>query len=115
MGYKAKRSDGQIDLRTVPKAERQPPTSGQSGPKRLLAYAQLNTLERKVLKDYCASPTPRHVADVAEATRLTKLQVRNTIRRLVRGSYLVRVDGDTKWQGIYRMTKSGFQRFTQKN
>lgn len=85
-----------IDKRTLSKRDRAKPASGQHGPKAEIDPAKLNPHELEVWAA-CDMKKPLNIGDIATLGGLTKLQVRNSLRRLVRGQYLVQMPG----RGMY--------------
>jgi hypothetical protein len=117
----AVRKDGEIDLRTLPADKRPEPTTGQSREEFQLPLEDLSAAEAKVIKAVNGkNKGPREVygvAMLAKSTRLTPLQVRNAIRRLVPSTWVERVEKvpgeDGKLvavRGHYRISERGRKR-----
>lgn len=110
-----------VDLRTLPKDKRPKPTTGQSRKEFQLPTEELTKHERKLVdmlngKGKGVRET-YSVAELSKETKLTKLQVRNTIRRLVPSTWVEHVDevltddGDVRpVRGHYRITERGRKR-----
>jgi hypothetical protein len=109
------------DLRKLPLAKRPDPTTGQSAEEFTLAFDGLALNEVKVLKALDAPGAGRRlvkpVADLAKTTRLTPLQTRNAIRRLVPSGWVEHVattlddDGEeVEVRGHYRIAEAGRKR-----
>ena len=109
------------DLRRLPKEQRPDPTTGQSGPIMELPHASLNKHEAKVVAaldgDGAGPRGTVSVDDLATKTKLSKLQVRNAMRRLVRGrwaeraaSVLTDAGEEKEARGHYRITDAGRKR-----
>ena len=110
-----------VDLRTLPKEERPPPSTGQSAPERTLAFDDLSSWEVKLIsaldKPGKGARQVRGIPALAKATRMTALEARNTVRRLVPANWIERVatsindEGEEiKVLGHYRITDSGRKR-----
>lgn len=121
MGTKNKTKSEDVDLRTLPKDERPKPTSGQSRAEFALPKEELTKYEMKIIEALNGKGKGLRetipVLDLSKATRMTKLEVRNTIRRLVPSTWVERVDevltddGDVKKvRGHYRITERGRKR-----
>lgn len=115
------RNDGEVDLRTLPVDKRPKPTSGQSRKAFELPLEELSAGEAKVIKALNGKGKGLRetlaVALIAKATRLTALQVRNSIRRLVPSTWVEPVEevlddeGEPKAvRGHYRITERGRKR-----
>lgn len=115
------RNDGEVDLRTLPADKRPKPTSGQSREEFTLEVDALSAMEAKVIKAVNGSGKGVRevlsVDDMAKATKLDALQVRNALRRLVPSGWVERVDeiltddGETKAvRGHYRLAERGRRR-----
>lgn len=115
------RKDGEVDLRTLPADKRPEPTTGQSREEFTLELDALSAGEAKVIKTL--NGTGKGVREVlavpsiAKASKLTLLQVRNSIRRLVPSGWVERVDeiltdeGEPKpVRGHYRLAERGRRR-----
>ena len=103
---KTKKKD--VDLRTLPRAERPAPTSGQSGTPLDLAWTELNKDEQRVMRSLLAAGdgVAVKINGLAKSARsLTTLKVRNALRRLVRSSLVSNVD-----RGLYKLTAKGKRR-----
>lgn len=116
-----KKNTAKVDLRTLPADERPKPTTGQSRKEFTLGLDEMSDLEGKVLKALNAPGSGRRetraVAELAKSTRLTALQVRNSIRRLVPSGWVERVEttinDDGEEIGVlghYRVTERGRKR-----
>lgn len=110
-----------VDIRKLPAAERPKPTSGQSREAFFLGWDATTVAEQKIIKALNEPGEGRRethtVAAVAKVTRLTTLQVRNSLRRLVPSRWAERVgstiddDGnEVATRGRYRITESGRKR-----
>jgi hypothetical protein len=115
------RMDGDIDRRTLPVADRPKPTSGQSRKEFVLEQEKMSPGEAKVTKALNGTGAGvREVLSVEQlgkATRLTLLQVRNSLRRLVPSGWAERVEeiltdeGETKpVRGHYRLAEGARRR-----
>lgn len=116
------RKDGEIDLRTLPAEKRPKPSTGQSRKEFALPLEELSANEGKVVKTLNGKGKGLRetlpVATIAKTTRLTALQVRNSIRRLVPSTWLENVnevlDDETgeprEVRGHYRITERGRKR-----
>lgn len=99
------RKDGKPDLRKLPATKRPKPTTGQSRKAFDLPADGLSKNETKVVQTLKAAGGTKSrkpfvpVAAISKATRLTGLQVRNSIRRLVPGGWAVQGEG----RGMYRL------------
>lgn len=93
-----------VDLRKLPKEKRPEPTTGQSGPKLELAAGDLSKKEAKVVRALAEVDTTeaQSIKAIAKGGRLTMLQVRNGLRRLVRARWVANVE-----RGKYRLTAVG--------
>jgi len=117
MGMKPRKK---IDGRKIPKAKRPKPSTGQSGPPMELSYSKLNNNQAIIVKSLnkIKGRVPVNVGEIHERTKLTKLQIRNAMRNLVRGGWVERVttvlldDGEIREdaRGHYRLTKNGKDR-----
>lgn len=117
------RKNGEVDLRTLPLEERPKPTSGQSRKEFNLPLEELSDYEAKVLKVTNGKGSGLRetwsVAKLAKTSRLTPLQVRNSIRRLIPSGWLEHVHtiltdaGEPHdVRGHYRMTDKGRKRLS---
>ncbi len=118
------RKDGEIDLRTLPVEKRPKPSSGQSRKEFSLPLEELSANEAKVLKALNGKGKGLRetlpISGIAKGTRLTPLQVRNSIRRLVPSTWVEGVDevlddetGEPREvRGHYRVTERGRKRLT---
>lgn len=115
------RKDGEVDLRTLPVDKRPKPTTGQSREEFALELDALSAGEAKVIKALNGTGKGVRevlpVASIAKASKLTALQVRNSIRRLVPSGWVERVDeiladdGEVKTVlGHYRLHERGRRR-----
>lgn len=115
------RKDGEVDLRTLPADKRPDPSTGQSREEFTLKLEELSDKEAKVIKALNGTGKGvrevRAVPELAKTTKLTLLQVRNSIRRLVPSGWVERVDeiltdeGETKAvRGHYRLAEGGRRR-----
>lgn len=115
------RKDGEVDLRTLPVDKRPEPTTGQSREEFTLELDALSAGEAKVIKALNGSGKGVRevlaVPTIAKASKLTLLQVRNSIRRLVPSGWVERVDeiltdeGEPKAvRGHYRLHERGRRR-----
>lgn len=116
---KEKKVEKKDKVEKAEKKEKKTPTSGQSAPPiEDLEYAKLNSKEQKVLEcvagDNKGERKQKSLADVAEecfvaTQKRGKAQanswVRNSLRRLVRGGWLEKVE-----RGTYRITEKGRKR-----
>lgn len=118
---KKTRKDGKVDLRTLPKDKRPEPTTGQSREEFQLPLEGLSAGEAKVVKASNGKGKGLRetysVAMLSKATKLSALEVRNSIRRLIPSTWLERVDevltddGEPKpVRGHYRITERGRKR-----
>jgi hypothetical protein len=118
---KAKKEEEAVDLRKLPRDERPEPTTGQSAPARTISFDELTKYEVKLIQALNAPGSgvrqSRGVADLAKSMRLTPLEVRNTIRRLVPSKWVERVAStindegeEVAVRGHYRITESGRKR-----
>jgi hypothetical protein len=123
MSKKPKKEDA-VDLRTLPKDERPKPTSGQSAEAFTLPFDSLSKYELKVVsvlnQPGAGLREVKPVSAVAKTTRLTPLQVRNAMRRLVPSKWIERVDvvladdgSEKPVKGHYRITKGGRERLAR--
>lgn len=115
------RNDGEVDLRTLPVDKRPKPTSGQSRKEFELPLEELSAGEAKVIKALNGKGKGLRetlsVAAISKTTKLTALQVRNSIRRLVPSTWVERVEeilddeGEPREvRGHYRITERGRKR-----
>ncbi len=115
------RKNGEVDLRTLPVDERPNPTSGQSRKEFKLAADALSKFEAKIVAALNGKGKGLRetisVTDLGKQVRLTPLQVRNSIRRLVPSSWVEPVsevltdEGETKpARGHYRLTEAARKR-----
>ncbi len=84
--------------------KRPPPTTGQSAPKRELPQVALSRNEIRLL-NIIALDDPKismHIRDIGKTARKTDSWVRNTLRRLIPGGYLVHTG-----RGTYRLSAAG--------
>jgi len=113
-----RRKNGDPDLRCVPKAERPTPTSGQSSPPKEIPWKELGAGGKKIVKTFNGSGNGvrdvLNIEEVHQATGLTKLEIRNTLRKLVQGQWVEKVPeiitdiGEIKAvKGYYRVTEDG--------
>jgi len=114
--YYVPRQDGEVDGRTIPFAERAAPSQGQSAPKRTILFDDLSKWEQAVVKVLHGTlkRAPLHIGTLADKTGFTRLEVRNALRRLVQGTWVVGVTPkpvttSTGWgsdtRGWYALTK----------
>jgi DNA-binding PadR family transcriptional regulator len=110
-GTKAKTE--KVDLRKLPREKRPEPTSGQHGKPIDIDYDRLNVHEQRTVRALEAAGNAMSIPEIAKACSklvhkpVTTLQVRNAMRRLVRGSWV-----DSKSRGVYRLTSRGRAKFT---
>ena len=82
--------NGKHDKRKIPKEKRGKPTTGQSGPPTEIHFEDLTNDQRAIIKMMAkqkGSP-PTSINFVHLRTKLTKLQIRNALRNLVRSGWL---------------------------
>jgi hypothetical protein len=111
---KSKKAEKKVDLRTLPHDKRPEPTSGQHGKPIHIGYAELNVHEQRVVKALdAAEGAAMRIPEIAKSCSargggktVTTLQVRNAMRRLVRGSWV-----DSRGRGQYRLTTRGRDRY----
>ncbi len=118
----ALRKDGEFDIRTLPADKRPKPTTGQSRKEFTLPLEDLSTNEGKIVKTLNGKGKGLRetfsVDAIHKATRLTALQVRNSIRRLVPSTWVEPVEeildeetGEPRSvRGHYRITERGRKR-----
>jgi len=115
-----RKDEARVDLRTVPKALRRDPCTGQSGPEMDLGWANLNDTEKALVRDLDnpghGRRMAKHVSALAEGNGLTKLQVRNGMRRLVRACWVEASEPPTEGthkRGWYRVSEPGRKRLAR--
>ena len=99
-----------VDRRKIPKADRDPPTTGQSGPPVDLDLEKMNEVERLIVETL-APVESMDISDLAKALVVVhpeewasraKLLIRNALRRLVSSRWVHRVS-----KGVYAITETG--------
>jgi hypothetical protein len=109
------------DLRKMPKDERPPPTTGQSGPEVEVPYDELNSTELLLVgllddggDGQRASFSVESMGEAImekdrdESAPRAKLLARNALRRLVCGGWVERVE-----RARYRITEKGRKRLAR--
>jgi hypothetical protein len=104
---KAKKAKAAAKKSVPPKAAKDAPTTGQSGPPVDFSKKSLNPKEAKVLGALNHGSGPRSIAEIAEIWKSQGLakansHVRNSLRRLVRGGLVEQVE-----RGVYKLTAKG--------
>jgi len=111
----------EVDLRSLPKAERPKPKSGQSAAPFTLPAEDLTADESKLVGALNGKGTGLravlNVTGLSKSTKMTNLTVRNTLRRLVPSGWVERVeevltdDGEVQAaRGHYRVSERGRKR-----
>lgn len=103
------------------KDKKKKPTTGQSAGPLQIGYDDLNKDERKlirVLNGKTKSRVTLHLGEIASKGRMSNLEVRNALRRTVRGDWVEKVteivddEGEIKEgaRGYYRISVNGRRR-----
>lgn len=83
---------------------------GQGGPRIQLAQDDMNTDELAVMRALIRAPKgPVALADLIKTTRRSSLEVRNALRRLVRGRWVLKAG-----RGLYAPSAMAINKFVDK-